>query len=134
MARTKTFRRLSCYDMTHCFPAGAALEVGMGAVLNASGKVVEAGVAGISIGRVATAATAADQLVQVEQGIFSWAKSADSAIPTTADRGKPCYWFDKQTITMDDTKPFAGFIYDVDDYGVWVLSFVGMTLDTDTVA
>jgi len=45
----------------------------------------------------------------------------DSGTPVTiADRERPCYQLDDQTVTGDDTKSFAGIVYDVTSEGVWV--------------
>lgn len=37
-----------------------------------------------------------------------------------ADRERPCYVADDQTATSDDTKSYAGVVYDVTDEGVWI--------------
>lgn len=60
---------------------------------------------------------------RVREGVFRWGNSAAGDAIAIADRGKPCYMVDDQTVALTDgggTRSPAGRIEDVDSDGVWV--------------
>ncbi|HEX5500898.1 MAG TPA: hypothetical protein VFX03_16795 [Thermomicrobiales bacterium] len=111
---------------------GAAKLIYAGALVmrNATGFAVPGAVATTLIGvgradeRVDNSAGAdGDLSVRVRTGVFRFANSAAADAITAADIGKPCYAVDDQTVAKTDgtaTRSIAGFIFDVDDSGVWV--------------
>lgn len=75
-------------------------------------------VIGVAYQRLTTAA-ANTKLLNVRKGRACLA-NGDTIV--AADRGKPCYVQDDQTVYKNSlgTRPFAGVIYDVTSEGVWV--------------
>jgi len=97
---------------------------------NSSGYAVKGATATglVGIGRADeqvdnSAGAAGDKSVNVRPGVHRYANSASGDLITIADIGKPCYAVDDQTVAKTNgtnTRSIAGFIFDVDDVGVWV--------------
>ncbi|MGL5166642.1 MAG: hypothetical protein ACRC9K_12220 [Afipia sp.] len=97
---------------------------------NAAGYATKGAVATTLIGvgradeRVDNSAGAAgDKRIKVCTGIFRFANSAAGDLITIAEIGKPAYIVDDQTVAKTsgtNTRSIAGFVYDVDDTGVWI--------------
>lgn len=74
----------------------------------------------------------ADKSIDIERGVFRWANSAAADAITTAEIGDVCYIVDDQTVAKTsgtNTRSRAGFVVDVDDQGVWVLTGYGILSD-----
>lgn len=104
--------------------SAACFAGGMVSLLTATGLAVPAGTAssGRAVG-VATADAAADDVINVEIGIFRFGNSASTDLIEKADIGATCYVVDDQTVALTNgssTRQIAGAIVDVDDAGVWV--------------
>lgn len=88
---------------------------------NSSGLLVSTGfvyVLGRALSTVVSSVAGAQ--MEVEEGILYWLNSSDVVAAT---RGLPCYSSDNQTVTATaSTNPPAGYVYDFDANGVWVLS------------
>lgn len=89
---------------------------GLGTNPDGSGAVFVCGIATESI-----ASAAAGQVTETRQGSFWFANGGSF---TVADRGKPCYAADNQTVDATSTNPVAGVIRDVD-------SVKGVLVDID---
>ncbi|MGD9767832.1 MAG: hypothetical protein AB7U62_09320 [Pseudolabrys sp.] len=97
---------------------------------NASGYAVKGATATsqVGIGRADeqvdnSTGSAGDKSVKVRPGVHRFANSTSGDLITIADIGKPCFTVDDQTVAKTNgtnTRSIAGFIYDVDDLGVWV--------------
>jgi hypothetical protein len=127
--RTKSKSRLSPFYMVHQFVCGGAIEFGKAVILDvADGDAVEAdGTTGVSIGR-SCGDYADGDLGTFEQGIFNWDQGGGTTI-TKAHRGAVVYWDDDQSVTLTraDGKE-AGTVYDVDAFGIWVLTHIDQHL------
>lgn len=125
-------RLLSCYDMTHEFPAasvgGDDIREGYGIGLNASGECVPADHASavVTLGRAAYITPTGNW--QSEQGIFCWANSSEDTLTAV---GQLAYWEDAGTVGDDSSKNFAGIVYRINEYGVWVLSRFDLSAPPD---
>ena len=97
---------------------------------NATGYATKGAVATTLIGvgradeRVDNASGAAgDKRIRVRTGVFRYLNSAAGDLITIADIGKSAYIVDDQTVAKTNgtnTRSIAGFVFDVDDVGVWV--------------
>jgi hypothetical protein len=113
----KTNKLASPYEMNHkvVVKTGESYLAGTMVCLDTSGEACdpdESGalfVAGVAKRSVSVAV--AGQEEEIEQGIFYFVNGGSF---TKADRGKPCYAADNQTVDATSTNPVAGVIYDVD--------------------
>lgn len=74
--------------------------------------------------------------VELDRGVFHFGNSATTDAITIADRGRPCYVVDDQTVARtsnNGARVVAGIVEDVDADGVWVRvgSYVGVTQAID---
>jgi hypothetical protein len=129
MAERMTRRRVSPYDMKHCYLAGGTIEAGKAVMIAADGDVEEAGAAdGVSLGR-ACESVSSGEYINVDQGIFSWEQGAGTTI-AKAHRGLVVYWEDDETVSLTPVDgQEAGVVYDVDDFGIWVLTTFDLLLN-----
>lgn len=120
-------------------PAKTSVPIAAGVTIYKGGLV-----GGDSAGRAVPAtATAADKLcpalglslekyvstgagsfqVEIERGVFQFANSGTTDALTIADRGRPCFVVDDQTVartSSNGARVVAGIVEDVDTDGVWV--------------
>lgn len=59
-----------------------------------------------------------------EKELFLAENDTGTAV-VVADRERPCYAKDDQTVTGDSTKSYAGIVYDVTSEGVWLDASAG---------
>lgn len=81
-----------------------------------------------------TGASETAKMIKFKSGIFYWASGGTFEAIDVADRGKLCYVVDDETVGISGAtgdNAIAGYIYDVDQYGVAVAtqfpSYVGPT-------
>lgn len=127
-ARRATERKITGFDVINEFEVvtAAVLFGGGMAGTDATGKLQRASAAGTMkvVGaacRDVLTTEPAGTLLKVQQGIFRFANSGTAPL-TDADRWKPCYVEDDQTVAASG-QLFAGTVYDVDANGVWVAIF-----------
>lgn len=105
------------------YPVAAAQNFYAGQMvgLNAGGLLVSTGYVKV-IGRAAKTLLGAsvNTLLRVEHGIFYYTNAGTNTI-TAATRGLRIYADDNQTVSTLNTNPQAGYCYDLDAGGVWVL-------------
>lgn len=118
-ASRATERRISGFDLINEFEVvtSAVLFNGGMAGTDATGKLQRASAAGTQkvVGvaqRDVLSTEAAGTMLKVEQGIFCFVNSSLAAL-TNADRWKPCYVEDDQTVAKTGSL-IAGTVYDVD--------------------
>lgn len=112
--------------------AGARVFQGALVCLDAAGFAVKAatGLGLLAAGRAEesvdnSGGAAGDKKIRVRPGTYRWANSAAADLITMADRSKPAFILDDQTVAKTDgggTRSQAGTIVDVDARGVWVRS------------
>jgi hypothetical protein len=102
--------------------SGVEILAGTMVALNASNEWIVAGATGhvMALGRAQRTVEAddTDRSLRVDGGVFRWENAGDIA---ANDVGKQCNALDNQTVDMASTTKPAGIIYDLDDYGVWVI-------------
>jgi hypothetical protein len=113
-------------------PVAAATLIYVGALvaLNAAGNAVPADadatltVRGVAQFRADNSAGAAGDInVESSRGTWALKNSAGADEIARDDIGANCYVVDDETVALTDaagTRPLAGVIRDVDDFGVWV--------------
>lgn len=80
-------------------------------------------VAGVAKADVLGGASDGDETVELESGVFYFANSAGGDEITLADRNRPCFLVDDETVAKTvgvGLRPIAGTIIDVGSGGVWV--------------
>lgn len=128
--------RLEAGDYHYGVAASAKIFHGALTCLNAAGYAVRGATAtGLkAAGRAEetvdnSTGAAGEKTVTVKPGTYRWANSAASDLITIADRGAVAYVVDDQTVARTSgsgTRSEAGEIVEVDAFGVWVRSGIGI--------
>lgn len=102
--------RVACdADGFYCPATGAATEVTLDAVFHET----------VDNTGGADGALSAEVRWFRERVVFLQNNDTGTAV-VVADRERPCFQLDDQTVTGDDTKSYGGTVYDVTAEGVWV--------------
>jgi hypothetical protein len=127
-AARNTPRKLSAYDMQLEFEATAAKTMFQGGAVavDTAGTLVRASdaaaVKAVGRGCKTLAPSVSGDRLKVDQGIFGWVNNG----LTDADRFKPVYFDDDNTVSADSSKLLAGYLLDVDGTTAWVITVPGL--------
>lgn len=122
-------------------PVAATTKIYAGSLvcLNSSGYAVPGSTATtlIPVGRATeqvdnSSGSNGDLTIDIERGVFRYGNSASTDLIARTEIGKVVYIVDDQTVAKtngSNTRSRAGFVWDVDSTGVWVLVGFGVLSD-----